>query len=124
MQQQRTVPVGIHPDLVQGRSQLSDDRLGVVSLADPADAAQQVEDEQIGDHRAVREAPPFYPGHRAGETFVEFVNEPSFTDAGLSDDADELSLALLERRRQAVEHGDFALAVDKRPRRGRCCFGN
>src|SRR5438876_313913 len=115
MQQQYAVLIGIQPDLSQRRAQLSGRRLGVVSLDDPADAAQQVEDEEIRDHRAVGEAPPLDPGHRAGEMLAELGKEAGFADAGLSDDADEPAMTLLDRRYHAVQHGDLAHATDKRP---------
>ena len=47
--------------------QLSDNGLGIVGLDDPADTAQQIEDEQIRNHRAVGKAPPLDPVHSAGE---------------------------------------------------------
>src|SRR5207244_493217 len=76
VQQQYAVLIGIQPDLSQRRAQLSGRDLGVIGLDDPADAAQQIEDEEIRDHRAVGEAPPLDPAHRTSEALAELGKEP------------------------------------------------
>ena len=115
MQQKRHVAVGFHPNLAQGRTQLFVNDLGRVGIADTAKTAQQVENQQVGNRRAVGEAPPLDPNHRLAEPTAEFGKEPRFANAGLADNTERLAATLRDRMHQVVQHGHLAGAIDERP---------
>src|SRR5690349_12442761 len=49
MQQKRGILLGLHPDLAQRRTQLFIDQFRRVGVTDTTKAAQQVENEEVGD---------------------------------------------------------------------------
>ena len=77
-------------------------------------AAQQVQDEPIGDCGAVGNAPALHPGDPSGgELLVEFDEEPRLADAGLADDADRLAAAAFDLPQKIVQNHKLAMAVDE-----------
>ncbi len=114
MQQHGAVPIGIHPNPLQTRADLFDDQLWGIGLENAAITAQQVEQQQIRDRGAVRNAPAFDPGDAfAGELPPEFGEKPRFADAGLADEADCLPLTAFDLPQEIVQDRQVALPVDE-----------
>src|SRR5437660_1637684 len=73
-----------------------------------------MEDQQIGDSDAIREASSFHPGHKSvGDLQAEFGEKPRLADARLADEADRLSMAVFHLPEKIVQDRKFALAIDK-----------
>ena len=114
MKKHGTVLLGVHPDLLQTRADLLDDRFGGVSLDNSAIAAQQVEEKPKRDCGAVRNTPSLDPGNASTcELPMEFGDEPGLADARLADDADRLAAAAFDLLQEIMQDGALALAVDE-----------
>src|SRR5260370_27292160 len=114
MEKGGAVPVGIHPDLLQTRANLLGNRVGCIGFDNHAIAAQQVENEQVRDRRAVRKTPALDPGYPSvGELPAEFGEQARLSDAGLADDADRLAATAFDLAKEIVQDGKLAFAVDE-----------
>src|SRR6516225_2190278 len=93
MKKNRGILVWIHPDLAKAGADLLGDHIGLVGLENSAVAAQEIENEQIGDRGAIREAPCFDPGHPSvGDLPTELGKQPRLADPGLTDEANRLAM--------------------------------
>src|SRR5271167_727555 len=122
MEKNQPILVRIHPNLAKARADPLGDDIGGVSLENPTIAAQEVENQQIGDRGAIGEAPSFDPGHPSvGDLSAELGKEPRLADAGLADETDGLATPVFDLPKEIVQDRELALAIDKncRTRRGR-----
>ena len=114
MEQDGTILVGIHPDLFERPAHFPGDRFRGVGLKDPAMAAQQVEDEPIGDRGAVGDAPPLDPGNASGgELLAELDEKSGLADARLADDADRLATAAFDLPQEIAQNCKLAVTANE-----------
>jgi|SRR6516164_299410 len=114
MKKNRGILVWIHPDLAKAGADLLGDHIGLVGLENSAVAAQEIENEQIGDRGAIREAPCFDPGHPSvGDLPTELGKQPRLADPGLTDEANRLAMPVFDLPEEIVQDRELALAIDE-----------
>src|SRR6516165_10033616 len=114
MKKNRGILVWIHPDLAKAGADLLGDHIGFIGLENSAVAAQEIENEQIGDRGAIREAPCIDPGHPSvSDLPTELGNEARLADAGLTDEADRLAMPVFDLPEEIVQDRKLTLAIDK-----------
>jgi len=114
MEQNRPVVVRVHPDFAKARMDLLDNDVGFVGLENSAVAAQKIENQQIGDRGAIREAPSFDPRRTSVRDLpAEFGEEPRLADAGLADEAHGLAVSVFDLPKKIVQDRELALAIDE-----------
>src|SRR5215472_6161922 len=108
MEQNRPILVRVHPDLAKARADSLDDDIGGVGLQNPTIAAQQIENQQIGDRGAIGKAPSFDPGHPSvADLAAELGKEPRLTDARLTDETDGLAVSIFDLPKEIVQDREF-----------------
>src|SRR6516162_1130009 len=114
MEKNRPILVRVHTDLEKARAYPRRDDIGGVGLKNPTIAAQQIQNQQIGDPSAIGEAPPFDPGHPSvGDLAADLGKEPRLTDARLTDETDGLAVSIFYLPKEIVQDRELALAIDK-----------
>src|SRR6266481_2789865 len=103
MKKDGAVLLGVHPDLAQTGADFFGDCLLCIRLDNSVVAAQQVEEEPIGDCSAVRDASALDPGNPSpGELLAEFGEQPGLADPRLPDDADCLAATVFNLPQETV----------------------
>src|SRR5215471_7227973 len=112
MQKNQAILVRVHPDLAKARADPLGNDIGAVGLDNPTIAAQQIQNQQIGDCCAIGEAPSFDPGHPSvGDLAAELGKEPRLTDTRLTDETDGLTVSIFDLPKEIVQDREFALAI-------------
>ena len=112
--------VRVHLDFLECEAHLLDDDGRIVGLGDGAVAPQDVEDRQVRDRHAVREATPFQVGDRlAAERAAKLVDEPGLAHARLGADPDGLAVPLHDLREQLLKLRELTIPTDVLTERAR-----
>src|ERR1700757_2027364 len=120
MQEDGTVLLRVHPELLQTGANLLDNCFGDVDLNNSAIAAQQIKKEPIWDCGAVGNTPPLDPGDASlGDLVVEFGKEPGLADSRLANNTGRLAATVFDLLQKIVQNRELTLAVDKNRHAGR-----
>jgi len=121
MEKDCRVPIRIHPHRLEAGTNLVGDRLRHICLANPPVAAQQIENEQVWDLRAIGKAASFDPEDPTlADLPVKLGEEPRFADTGLADDPDHLAATGFGLSQEVAQNRELVFAVDKSRHACRC----
>src|SRR6516165_7456124 len=114
MEQDCPVLVRTHPNLAKTQMNLLGEGIGRITLENSAVAAQQIENQQIGNRSAIGEAPSFDSAVSSScDLAAKLGKHPRFADAGLPDKTNRSAVSIFDLAEEIVQYRELAFAIDK-----------